>query len=240
MGREKVSKEKKNKKIEKRKKVTVKTYLRDFLLFVDKNMLKTIGILMIVAVLIIALSIKPAVTAVLAEECEGACRDGITLMSDYWSKIQVLLVTGVAGIVPYMFAPVVGFIGYILSEVGTFAYVIKGYGYGVGLLIEIVPIIINILTISIVTALGIYICRLVTVSYRMSNVKNMNLLNFRIRLYETLQKEAKVKELTAKKEKKLEKLESQKQKINYLQILNLTVVVCVLQFISVLIQQILL
>ena len=237
MRTEKVDTKKENKKKEK---ITVKSYIRDFLLFIDKNIIKTIGILAIVAVLLFALSIQPMVKVALTAECEGACRDGVTLISEYWSKIQVLFVTAFAGIVPYIYAPVVGFIGYVLSEASSLAYIIKGYGYGLGIVMGIVPLLLNVVTICIVTALGIYICRTVTVGYRMSSVKNMNFMNFKIKLYEAMQKENKVKELETKKEKKLEKLQAKKQKINYLQLLNTGILVCIIQFISVLIQQILL
>lgn len=239
MRRENVEK-KQTKKTKKEQKITVKSYLRDFLLFVDKNLLKTVGILFVVAILLTAVSLKPIVTDILSLECEGTCRDGVGILSEYGSKMQVLLVTAFAGIVPYIFAPVVGFIGYVLSEVSSFAYIIKGYGYAAGIAMGIVPMIINLLIICIVAALGIYICRTVTVGYKISSVKNMNFTNFRIKLYEVLQNEKKVKEFTEKRDKKLAKLQDKKEKINYLQILNVAIIVSILQFISVLVQEIIL
>jgi len=239
MRREQVVK-KEVKRNKKTKKFTFKSYLKDFLMFVDKNLLKTIGILFVIAILLIAVSIKPIVSNILAQECVGTCRDGVTLFSEYGSKLQVLLVTAFAGIVPYIYAPVVGFIGYTLSEVTSFSYIIKGYGYAAGIGLGIIPLLLNLVIICIVTALGIYICRTVTVGYKISSVKNMNFTNFRIKLYEVLQNEKKVKEYTEKRDKKLERLQDKKEKINYLQILNVAVVVCIMQFISVAIQEILL
>lgn len=218
-------------------KVTFKSYIKDFLIFLDKYMLKTIGILFVISLLLIAISIKPITTEVLLQECEGACKDSATIISEYGSKMQVLLVTAVAGIVPYIFAPAVGFIGYILSEVYSFGYIIKGYGYAGGILLGIVPMLLNILTICIVTALGFYICRTVTVGYKISSVKNMNFTNFRIKFYEVLQNEKKVKEFTKKRDAKLEKLQAKKEKINYLQIFNTGIVIAVIQFVSVVIQK---
>ena len=221
-------------------KITLKSYIRQFLLFVDKYMLKTIGILLVITVLLVAISLKPVVTDVMGLECEGACRDGVTLLSEYGSKMQVLLVTALAGIVPYIFAPVVGFIGYVLNEVYSFAYIIKGYGYVGGIALGIIPMLLDVLTICIVTTLGLYICRTVTVGYRISNVKNMNFTNFRIKLYEALQNEKKVEELTKKRDAKLKKLQEKKEKLNYLQILNIGLIVTIIQFVSVIIQQIIL
>lgn len=238
MEKEKIDTRKK-KNTKKSNKFRFKTYLRDFLLFVDKELIKTTSILIIIAILLIAMSIKPVITSVSTLECEGTCMDGVTLFSEYSSKIQVLLVTTVAGIVPYIYAPVVGFIGCILNEVTNIAYVIKGYGYLAGIGIAIIPLILNILIACIVTALGIYICRTVTIGYKISSVNNMNFTNFRIKFYELLQKQDKVQVLTKKKEDKLNKFQSKKEKLKYIQILNTLVVICLIQFVSVLILHIL-
>lgn len=238
--KESVNKKQRVKKEKRKEKITFKSYLRDFLVFVSNNLIKTTCILVIIAVLLTALSISSMVDTARLDDCVGACRDGITFGSNLWGKIQVIFVMIIAGIVPYMYAPVIGFLGIILQEVSTLAYAIKGYGYAVGLALGVLPLVLNILIACIVTALGIYVCRTVTVGYRISNVKNMNFTNFRIKLYEVMKKEKKVEELTLKKNKKLEKLEKTKQKLNYIQILNTGIVVCILQVISVAIQEILL
>lgn len=240
MKTENVKKRSRNVKEKETKKFTFKTYIRDFLLFLDKRVIKVTGILVVVAIILIALSLKSAVGVVRAEECAGACRDGVTFISELWSKIQILFVTTLAGIVPYIYAPVVGFIGTLWSEAVNMAYVIKGYGYGLGIIMQILPLLLNILTISITTALGIYICNSITVGYKVSNLNNMNLMNFRIKVYEMLQKEEKANELKAKKEKKIKKLTDKKEKVKWLQVLNTFALVCVIQFVSVLIQEIIL
>lgn len=214
--------------------VSVKIYLRNFILFVNKHLMKTIGILFVVALLLLAVSFKFVSSTIFEEQ------DAIGVFANYWSKLQVIFVTALAGIVPYIYAPVVGFTGCVISEVSNLTYAIKFHGYLVGTLAYIVPLVLNLLVISVVTALGIYICKAITIGYRVSNIKNMNWLNFRIKLYETLQKQSKVDELTKHKDKKIKKLESKKEKINYLQILNTSIVVCIIQFISVLIQHIVL
>lgn len=240
MDKEKTQRKSKNAKSKKKvKKFNIKTYLRDFLLFVDKKLLKAIGILLVVGILFTAIMVSPMIDATNVAECEGACIDEIALFPDYFSKLQILLVTLVAGIVPYTYISVVGFIGYAANQVSNFAFLIKEYGYLAGIGAGIIPLILNIITICITTALAIYICRTVTVGYKMSNVKNMNFTNFRIKLYEVLKMEDKVKALNKKKEDKLNKLQEKKEKLNYIQILNTSIVVCVLQFVSVIIQHIL-
>lgn len=225
----------------KKKKIfSLKKYLRDFLLFVDKELVKTFKILLIIALLLIAISMKFAITSAAANECEGTCLDNITLWSNYSSNIQVIGVAIIAGIVPYIYAPILGFVGILFNEVSRVAYLIKGYGYFGGIGLGIVPLILNIVIICIAVSLGMYICRTVTVGYKISNLNNMNFTNFRIRLYDVLKKQDKVEYLTKKKEKKINKLEKGKEKLNYLQILNMFILVCIVQFISSLIQSILL
>lgn len=216
-----------------------KTYLRDFLLFVDKYLMKSMKILCIVAILLTAISLSSMVAIAKTYECEGTCMDGITVWKNYASKIQILLFTLVTGIVPYIYIAVLGFAGYLLSEISDIAFFIKGFGYFGGITAGIVPLVINILIISIVTALAIYICKTVTVSYKIASINNMNFTNFKIRLYQVLGKQDKVDSLTNKKEKKIEKLQNKKEKLNYLQILNTLIVVLILQILSVLIQHIL-
>lgn len=235
MRKEKVSKT--NKK--KNKKFNVKKYLRDFLLFIKKHLNKKIKILMLIAILLVAMSLKPSVDYVITQECKGACTDGMTIMGEYWSKVKLMTITGVAGVVPYVYVPVLGFLWSIVEEVASFSYAIKGYGYILGVLLGIAPLLLNILIICIVTALGMYICSTLTTGYRISNLRNMNFINFRIKVYEVLQKEKKIQALTKARDEKIEKLENKKRKINYLQILNTTILVVILQFISVVIQQVL-
>lgn len=219
---------------------SLKTYLREFLVFISKNLIKPTGVLFVVAVILIALGIKPVIDVTMAQDCAGSCVDEMALFFEYSSRLQVLLVIAFAGIVPYMYAPVFGFVVSIIAEVSVFAYVIKGYGYMKGIAFGIIPLILNVIIVCIITALGIYICKSVTTGYRLSNAKSMNAMNFKIKIYESLNKEEKVKELTKKRDAKINKLKQQKEKINYLQILNTSIVVCIIQFISVIIQDMML
>ncbi len=227
----------KKKTAKKRKnKFNLKSYIRDFLLFVFNRLFKSTGILVVIAVLLIAMSIGPMVSAIDISECDGLCTDSIVLWGDYTQRLQILLIILVSGIVPYIYAPVIGYVGYLMAEISNIAYIIKDYGALAGIGASIIPLIINVIIISIVTALGIYMCRTITVGYKISSVKNMNYTNFRIKLYEVLNKQDRVEALTNKKNEKINKLTAKKEKLAYIQILNIAIAVCVLQFISVLIQ----
>lgn len=224
----------------KNKKYSIKKYIRDFLVFIEKNIIKTTKILIVVSILLIAIITPFVIKDVMAADCVGTCRDEMAFREEYGSKMQILLITFIAGIVPYIYAPVIGYVGYIISEVATIAYIIKGYGYLIGILFGIIPLAINILIICIITAAGIYICSNITMGYRMSNIKNMNFTNFRIKLYETLGNEKKVESLTKARDNKIEKLQSRKEDIDFLQLLNIAIVIGIMQFIATAIQEIIL
>ena len=231
-------KKEKVEKTDSKNKVTWKTYLRDFLVFVDKKLIKSIGILIIISILLVTISLGYLVDVARKAEYTVNSMENITIFVNYWNKLQVIIVILFSGIAPYLYAPIVGFIGSVLSEASMLAYIIKVDGYFVGICKDIIPLIINIVNISIITSVGIYICRAVTNKEKLSKINNMNFINFRIKLYGMICNEKKIKELTKVKAEKSKKLESNKEKLNYLQILNTTIFVCVLQFISVMIQQI--
>lgn len=220
---------------------SVKSYLKASLSFIKQNLVKYIKVFLVISIVLIALTASAFITNAESQTCIGMCiDDSITFISQYWSKLQIILITTISGIVPYIFAPVIGFIGYILSIVSELGYIIKGLGYVKGIFVWLVPAMIDILTISITASVGIYICKTVTIGYKISSVNNMNFLNFRIRLYEAIGNKEKFEKLTKQKNEKVKKLESKKNKLNYLQILNVVVLIAVLQFISTLIQEILL
>jgi len=227
----------KKKKAKKKNELSFKKHIRDFLLFIDNKLIKTVGILAVVALVLIVISISPMVSSV--NEQTQHVNETMTISTDFLSKLKILLFTLVAGIVPYVYIAVLGLVGYVVNEVTSLSELIVEYGYLGGIGAGIIPLVINVIIICVVTALAIYICKTVTVSYKISNIKNMNFTNFRIKLYEVLQKEDKVKMLTKKKEEKLNKLQKNKEKLNYIQILNVSIVICILQFISVVIQHIL-
>ena len=219
----------------KKENMGIKNYIKNFLIFIRDNVEKKFGILLAISLLLIAIELK----IILGLEQGADEVEKIGLFKEYWENVKIIFITGFAGIVPYMYAPVVGYFGYIYIEVAKLVSIIKTYGYLKGILLGGFPFLLNIVVICIVTALGIYICRKITVGYKISNVKNMNFLNFRIRLYEVIGNETKEKELAKKRDDKIAKLENSKEKLNYLQIVNTMVVCLILEFISVVLGRIL-
>ena len=72
----------------------------------------------------------------------------------------------------------------------------------------------------------------VTAKYRLTNVKSMNLTKFRIDLYDMLKKEDKKEVLEKKREQKIAALEKKNRKLDYFNIISITVILFVLQIIA--------
>lgn len=213
-----------------------KKYLKDFLLFLDKEIVKKAVICFIISIILCALSLSTITKAVTVGE---SIYKKVGFVAEYWNRFQIICIIPLAGLVPYIYAPAVGVITSSFNEVSNLALLIKEFGYLKGILTGIVPSVLDLLVISIVISLGMYICNKITIGYKITNVKNMNLTNFKIRLYEVLGKEKEKKELEEKKQAKIQKLEQIKEKLNYLQILNTILLASVIQLISTAVQVIL-
>ena len=173
------------------------------------------------------------------QKCGATCIDSITMSSEISNKIVVDILTLFAGIVPYAYLPIIGFLGSLLRDIPMFVWVINEHGYFLGGIFGIIPLILNIVAISSLTATGMYLCKTVTYRYKLSNMSHMNLLNFRIKFYEMTNNKQKLGKLTSKKNKKVEAMKNKCEKINYLQLINITAFCILLQEIAVIIQKIL-
>lgn len=223
-----------NEIVKTKKKFSFKEYINNFLNFFKENLLKYFKIFVITSLIIIPVGIK----AINGIDFEKIPAGDVVSFKLFINNIEALYITVLSGIVPYMYVPVVGFLAFIYSDVVNFVYVISTYGYLKGIVISFLPLIISVFDISMISAIGIYICKRITVKYKLSDIKHMNSLNFKISMYETLGKKNKVKEYKKKKEGKISKLEKNNKKLNYIQIGNTLIIVTILEFISFLIKKI--
>lgn len=227
------------KRTERKTKKNLETYLKDFLVFIDTKLKKPAKVLIIISIVLIAVALIPTLNVIKEQNCVNMCRDqAVTFVSEYLDKLTFLGLTLVAGFVPYVYVTVLGFVGYILEEVVQLSYIIDAHGYLIGTLMGIIPLILNILVISLIGATGLYMCKNATASAKISKVSNMNFTNLKIQFYEAVGNVKKKEELEQRKEKKLGKLKNNQEKNNYLQILNVVIVAAIIQLISVAIQEI--
>jgi len=212
--------------------MTFKSYLKETLEFFNNNLKKTFFVLGIISVLIIAMGITSSVKSIQSSEYSTNIVKDISFGESYFTNIQVIVIIIFAGIVPYMYVPVIGCLSGTYNELITFAYLTLEKGYLKATIMYILPILLNISIICIATALGMYICKSVTSGYKLDNMKHMNSTNFRLELYKLSKKDKKQKELEDKKNKKIKELENKHKKIDYFQVFNITIILFVLQLIA--------
>ena len=212
--------------------ITFKSYLKRIYDFFNSNLKKTFVVMCVVAVLLIVIGVQTEVNSIQNGTNSSYNLDGLTFGESYISNIQVIFMVVLAGIVPYMYIPVAGGLMEMYNELVMSAYIIVEKGYLKGILLYIFPLLLNICIISVATALGVYICKTVTMKYKIDNIKHMNSTNFRLKWYEVIKNEKKKETLEEKKNKKLIKLEKKYKKIDYFGLINITIRLFVLQIIA--------
>lgn len=209
--------------------------LKDTVKFFNENLKKKTVIVFIILTLISVIFIVPIIN-----ELKVTLGETITLELSLWNfikdKILLLLMALVAGIVPYMYIAVLGGIGYTYQALIEYAYIIIDKGFFLGTIILIVPFILNLICISVISALGIYICKVNTNKFIISQQRNMNFTRFRLEFAKATQNTEKEKQIQKKIDEKAEKLKNKDTKIKYKEILTIFGIVCILQLISSLIE----
>ena len=215
----------KDKLINSVKGLTFKEYLRNTIDFLKNNILKKAYIMLAISLIIAtALLTNPQVS-----EAELV---NVKFLGDYVEKLKSIVVIVVSGIVPYLYAPILGIIFTIFTECIFMANLILEAGYIQGILTYILPFILNIGAMSIATALGVYICRNKTLDSKIDNMKYTSAIDLRISIYEAANRKDKKNKLEMQKKEKIENLKKKRQELDLFQIINITAIVCVMQILA--------
>lgn len=202
--------------------ITFQSYIKSTYTFIKNNLSKMVCIMMVLALLGIAsLLINP--------ESLKADMTNVTFGHTYFETIKVIAIVVLSGIAPYLYAPIIG-IGYtIFLECMYMANLVLKMGYIKGIAIYIVPFMLNVLIMAIASAIGIYMCKNITLGHRITNIKTTNSMDLRMSIYEAAKKIDKKNAIDKKRKDKIAKLESKKQELDLFQIINVTVILCVVQ-----------
>ncbi len=205
--------------------MTVKSYLIETGVYIKKNILKA-------TLIILAITILSVVSVVNSPEMYKLEKANVTFWGEWIERAKVLIIIVFAGIVPYMYIPVIGLVASISAECIYFANYISIVGRLKGTLGYITPYILNMLFIAAATALGIHICRNATISQRIASVKSKNSMDIKMKFYEAANKKVKMKEIEKKRKDKIKALEEKRVNLDLFQIINITAIICVLQMLA--------
>lgn len=219
-------------------------YWGKLLTFFNGNIKKKFLVLLIISVVLVILSTNfmypinkaEIITSNITAGGSGSLLVRQSLLEILKSKLMILGLTVIAGVVPYFFIPVLGFIGYVFTTGSEISMKLLGYGGISFSFITLISTVLDIVSISLVTSVGIYFTVVSTKSFTYSRVKRFTFLDLKLQVYEMLKKEDKIKIVKDKIAKRIEKQEKNNVKVKYLEMIGILGVATIIQTISVLIE----
>ena len=208
--------------------------LKNVVKFFNENLKKKTSTLFIIFALISVIFLIPIINEI--KEIESGANLEVSLWSFIKDKLFFLVITVVAGLVPYMYIAVLGGIGYVYQALVEYAYIIIDKGYFFGILIIIIPLVLNLICISLMSSLGMYLCKINTHKFKLTGQRNMNFDRFRLEFARVTGNKEKEDKITKKIEKKESKIQSKETKIRYKEVFTILGIACVIQIISSLIE----
>ena len=201
-----------------------KYILKDYFKFYKTNLMKKHIIIYIICLAVFFLFIATFISRInstpnIAELAENAKKisensEGIFLLI-LKRKIPLLFMIVFAGIVPYLFVPVMG-IGssyYLALDIVTNFNVLTGKSSVIPMCIGA---IIQLIAVSLSVASGIKYTLISTKRWKYSRNQDYSILDFKMRLYEATNNKNKLKKAAKKKEEKLDKNEKNNVKVPYM------------------------
>ncbi len=230
-----------NKDKENKEKIYIK-YTDKLLIFFNKDIKKKFIVLLIVSVILLMLFTNFMYNInkfdITTGELTADVNNNLVLNRGFFeilkSKLMVLGLTLVAGVVPYFFIPVVGLVGYLLTTGSEVSINILGYQGNFSVL-TLIPLTLDVICISLATSIGIYYASVSTKKFIYSGTKRFTLLDLKLQIYEIMKKEEKIEKIKNKIERRNEKQEKNNVKTKYIEMISIFGIVIIIQFISVLI-----
>ena len=214
-----------------------KKYLtRDLIQFIKEHVSKNTFIYAIIGILLtIAIIYTFKMSGIKLSEYDVKFEKA-SLIATLKDRIIVLFLILLAGFVPYFYIQAIAYIAYILMLAGDVTYSAETNGTFYAILVNILPCLIDIFTVSIIVAIAIYMCKYMTKKYRYTQRITFSFLDIKIQFYEMTKNEDKYNKAVEKKLKKEEKMKQNDVNIDYINILKIAPVIALLNLIVCTIQ----
>ena len=151
-------------------------------------------------------------------------------------KAIILLLILFAGWVPYFYIPAVSYIAYIFMLSGDIVLNMQENGALLALFTNTLPAVIDIITTSVIVAIGIYMCNYSSKKYKYAQRKSFSFLDVKIQFYEMTKNEEKYNQLVEKKEKRIEDMKKNDVKIDYKQIIKIVPIMIAINLLMTIIE----
>lgn len=159
-----------------------------------------------------------------------------SLLNDIKERFVILLLILVAGWVPYFYIPAIAYLAYIFMLGGDIAVAMELHGRLLTLLLNIIPLALDILTVSIIAAIGIYMSNYTTKKYRYSQRTSFSFLDVKMHLYQITKNQEKYEHAIIKKQEKIDKMKSNDVKIDYANIFKIAPTIIIINIVMCIIQ----
>ena len=160
----------------------------------------------------------------------------ISLFSDVKERVILLLLILLAGWVPYLYIPLIAWTGYIYMLAGDIAIAMSTGGLVSTVFLNSLPILIDILTVSVITSVGLYMCSYTTKKHKYNQRTTFSFDDFKIQLYKMTKKQEKYEEAVKQKQEKIDKMQENNVKIDYMNILRIAPIIMLVNIIAYIMQ----
>ena len=200
--------------------------------FIKTHVLKKTKVLSIIGIILFLCIISVFITSSFSLTSELESIEKTSLLNDLKERVFTILLILLAGWVPYFYIPAVAFVAYVFMLSGDVILAAETKGIIATLLLNILPLFIDILTISVITAIGIYMSSYTTKKYRYTQRTSFSFLDVKIHLYQITKKEEKYNEAVAKKQERIDKMKENNVKIDYSKIIKILPIVAAINLIA--------
>lgn len=205
-------------------------------IFIKTHVIKKTNILTITGILLFVLVISAFMGASQDVSSELEIIQKTSLINDIKERAVILLLILLAGWVPYFYIPAIAFVAYIFMLAGDVTLAMETHGKVATLLLNILPALVDVFTVSIITAIGIYMASYTTKKYRYTQRTSFSFLDVKIHLYEMTKKQDKYESAVAKKQEKIDKMKENDVKIDYANTFRIVPIVMIVNIIACIIE----
>lgn len=217
--------------------------IKEYLEFYNSNLKRKHAICYIILMIIFFILISLYISNINTQNFSDIANDSQNLADTniftkiLKEKIPLVAIIAFAGITPYVYIPVMGFIysGSLADEIFS---VFSKTNNNLNLILSSIGGIIQLFGIGLVIATGIYYCSMVTKRSKYNKVKQFGINDFKRRFFELTKNEKKIGEFNKKEEDEKQKREKFNVKISYKNILISTGISMIIVIIGTLIGQV--
>lgn len=199
-------------------------------IFKKTKVLTVIGILLFIVIISVFMKASDEASAGL-EIIEKT-----SLLNGVKERFIILLLILVAGWVPYFYIPAIAFGAYVFMLGGDIVVAMESHGRLLTLLLNIIPALLDILTVSVLAAIGIYMSNYTTKKYKYSQRTSFSFLDVKMHLYQITKNQEKYEQAVIKKQERIEKMKANDVKIDYANIFKIAPTIIIINIVMCIIQ----